>query len=511
MSSLVLKIKFGDDTRRISLERAPGFAELVNITKQLFGLSEEPEVKYEDDEKDLVTITSEIELKEAFTVALKSSNVLRLFISVRAKPQTTDPKGKAYESQQQQRPTGIPNFFDPSQFANMLNPEALQSLLQGIFDQSKVNDITKMLQSLGLDAPQAPEQLAQLLQQLGGTNAPWLQEVLRGVFGNRGTENPCAGSNNCGRSANANNNNNNCGSSNNNNNNNGPAVHEGVACDGCRQQPISGIRFKCTVCDNYDLCERCEAKGVSVHDPTHPMVKISVPLRRGNFGGGFGGRACPYKRMGGSFWNPKHFGNHARHHLARFVQDVTIPGGTIVPTGAKFTKIWRVRNEGEAAWPEETHLTFVGGDRMASQEAVRVAALPAPGQEVDVVVDMVAPSAPGRYTSYWKLAGPYGERFGQRIWADITVESSPEPSVAPSVDVPIPPVVIVPQVVDNGPSAPMVVDSVPPAAVQDSTTPQEAEHLKSLVEMGFQGDLLALLRKNNGDLLATIRELLAKA
>jgi len=502
--SLVLKIKFGDDTRRISLDRAPSFEELVNITKQLFGLSEEPVVKYEDDEKDLVTIASEIELKEAFAVALKSSNVLRLFISGRAKPQTTDATGKTSEPQQQ-RSTGIPNFFDPSQFANMLNPQALQSMFQGLFDQSKVNDVTKMFQSLGLDAPQGPEQLAQLLQRLGGTNAPWLQDMLRGLLANCGAS-PCA-SPSANRSTNTNNNNNNggSGSNNNNNNNNGRPVHEGVACDGCQQQPISGTRFKCTVCNNYDLCERCEAKGVSVHDPTHPMVKISVPLSRP----GFGGRACPYKRMGGPFWGPRHGqGHHARHHLARFVQDVTVPDGTIVSPGAKFTKIWRVRNEGEATWPEMTHLTYVGGDRMAPQEAVRVAALPAPGQEVDVVVDMVAPIAPGRYTSYWKLANPYGDRFGQRIWADINVESSSEPSVAPVVNVPILPVVIVPQVVENGPSAPMQVDPVPSPA--ESTTSQEAEHLKSLVEMRFQGDLLAALRKNNGDLLATIRQLLAK-
>ena len=36
------------------------------------------------------------------------------------------------------------------------------------------------------------------------------------------------------------------------------AVHENVACDGCGIAPIVGIRYKCTVRKNYDLCAKCE-------------------------------------------------------------------------------------------------------------------------------------------------------------------------------------------------------------------------------------------------------------
>ena len=35
-------------------------------------------------------------------------------------------------------------------------------------------------------------------------------------------------------------------------------VHHGVACDGCNQDPLTGIRYKCSVRDNYDLCDTCE-------------------------------------------------------------------------------------------------------------------------------------------------------------------------------------------------------------------------------------------------------------
>jgi hypothetical protein len=39
-----------------------------------------------------------------------------------------------------------------------------------------------------------------------------------------------------------------------------PLVHDGIACDGCHSAPIAGIRLKCTVRPNYDLCTTCFAK-----------------------------------------------------------------------------------------------------------------------------------------------------------------------------------------------------------------------------------------------------------
>ena len=51
-------------------------------------------------------------------------------------------------------------------------------------------------------------------------------------------------------------------------------VHPGVTCDGCDKGPIIGHRYKCVVCDNYDLCGSCEAAGIH---PGHNMIRISNP------------------------------------------------------------------------------------------------------------------------------------------------------------------------------------------------------------------------------------------
>jgi len=42
-------------------------------------------------------------------------------------------------------------------------------------------------------------------------------------------------------------------------------------------------------------------------------------------------------------------------------------------------------------------------------------------KELDVAVDFTAPSRPGRYVSYWKMASPSGQKFGQRVWVRIQV------------------------------------------------------------------------------------------
>merc|ERR1712227_849270 len=51
-------------------------------------------------------------------------------------------------------------------------------------------------------------------------------------------------------------------------------VHYGVTCDGCENKPVTGNRYKCVVCDDYDLCESCEVAG---RHPGHNMIKITQP------------------------------------------------------------------------------------------------------------------------------------------------------------------------------------------------------------------------------------------
>ena len=52
------------------------------------------------------------------------------------------------------------------------------------------------------------------------------------------------------------------------------AVHESVTCDGCHTAGIRGERFQCTVCFDYDLCEKCYNEGGKRHDLSHAFRRI---------------------------------------------------------------------------------------------------------------------------------------------------------------------------------------------------------------------------------------------
>jgi hypothetical protein len=115
---------------------------------------------------------------------------------------------------------------------------------------------------------------------------------------------------------------------------------------------------------------------------------------------------------------------------AVFVDDMTIPDGTILSAGEPFTKIWRLRNAGSRAWTVSYDLVFLSGDRMGGSSTVALPRTVSPGETVDVVVTMVAPEDPGDYRGYWILRNASGGIFGagseanKPIWVDIEVEDA---------------------------------------------------------------------------------------
>jgi hypothetical protein len=54
-----------------------------------------------------------------------------------------------------------------------------------------------------------------------------------------------------------------------------PAVHTFVTCDVCGMHPIVGVRYKCTVREDYDMCENCEAKC----DHSYALLKVNTPAQ----------------------------------------------------------------------------------------------------------------------------------------------------------------------------------------------------------------------------------------
>ena len=55
------------------------------------------------------------------------------------------------------------------------------------------------------------------------------------------------------------------------------AIHTGIECDNCSVTPIQGLRYKCSICQEYDLCEECEKEGSHGHNEDHSMIAVSYP------------------------------------------------------------------------------------------------------------------------------------------------------------------------------------------------------------------------------------------
>ena len=51
-------------------------------------------------------------------------------------------------------------------------------------------------------------------------------------------------------------------------------THKGIVCKKCGMNPIVGYRYKCSICKDYNLCERCEEKNYETQEHLHDFIKM---------------------------------------------------------------------------------------------------------------------------------------------------------------------------------------------------------------------------------------------
>src|SRR5688572_1533743 len=102
----------------------------------------------------------------------------------------------------------------------------------------------------------------------------------------------------------------------------------------------------------------------------------------------------------------------SRCDAAEFVSDVTYPDGSAVGLGSTFTKTWRIQNVGTCTWTSAYSLVFVSGERFGAPATVSLPGNVAPGQTIDLSINLTAPTSGGRYGGDWKLRNASGVVFG---------------------------------------------------------------------------------------------------
>jgi len=109
---------------------------------------------------------------------------------------------------------------------------------------------------------------------------------------------------------------------------------------------------------------------------------------------------------------PPNSGNIKSCYSATYVADVSYPDGTIVSPGTSFIKRWSVTNSGSCTWNSTYKFVFIDGDIMGGAYVYPFPAVAAPGQTVEIPIQLYAPTDNGDYTGNWMIQAPDKTLFG---------------------------------------------------------------------------------------------------
>jgi hypothetical protein len=110
---------------------------------------------------------------------------------------------------------------------------------------------------------------------------------------------------------------------------------------------------------------------------------------------------------------------------AEFVGE-TIPDGTIIHPGKKFSKAWQLQNTGTCTWDEGYSFQFKSGEQMQGENVYLTkqsssSDFTPPGHSQTFVIHMWAPGTAGEYIGYWQMKDDAGNWFGSLVSVDIHV------------------------------------------------------------------------------------------
>ena len=126
---------------------------------------------------------------------------------------------------------------------------------------------------------------------------------------------------------------------------------------------------------------------------------------------------------------------------AQFVSDVSVPDGTAFAPGIGFSKTWRLKNVGTCTWTNYS-IMFDTGEKMGGPDSALIPTTVAPGQTVDITLNLTSPTTAGTYRGYWKLKNSTGVPFGigaagtKSFWVEIKVSGT---GINPKTPTPVTP------------------------------------------------------------------------
>ncbi|PIA26379.1 hypothetical protein AQUCO_09400024v1 [Aquilegia coerulea] len=261
----------------------------------------------------------------------------------------------------------------------------------------------------------------------------------------------------------------------------GRNFHQGVRCDGCGRMIMTcaaSVSLNWELRPDYTRIDRplCYRGAQRFPKFPHPRIErlVSHGLRS------YGVRSSSRPKIDSCF-----------------IEDVNIVDGTLMAPSTPFTKIWRMHNSGTVVWPRGTQLVWIGGYQMTNRESFDIE-LPSEGgfvgMDVNIAIDFTAPGRPGQYVSYWRMALPSGQKFGQCVWVLIQVDTQRETrSTGRNLNLNLPP--------DTGDSKDLIIDVNVEPLDSDHPSPQSnmtAELVQPIVDGCSSKEVVDAMCINDG-------------
>lgn len=104
----------------------------------------------------------------------------------------------------------------------------------------------------------------------------------------------------------------------------------------------------------------------------------------------------------------------------RYIEDLSLPDGSLVPPGEGLDKRWRVENSGTCNWDERYRIKLIAGPALGapSEQALYPARA---GTQAELRILFVAPREAGTYRSAWQAFSPEGQPFGDPVFIEVVV------------------------------------------------------------------------------------------
>lgn len=120
----------------------------------------------------------------------------------------------------------------------------------------------------------------------------------------------------------------------------------------------------------------------------------------------------------------------------KFIQDVTIPDGTVFKSGDVNDKTWEIQNIGTTTWDKNYRFYYCAGlpvelvNKVLLKLYVNLAGQIRPNEKTQITVSIIAPGTEGHFKVYFQLLNASGIKVpddagnGCSLWVDFIVKNT---------------------------------------------------------------------------------------